>query len=69
MKCADIHQQNVNRPGSHSQISLTLQLTLPALLSTSRYSQATLQLSTVLSDSAVAFIGAPESTCSNRGAF
>ena len=64
-----IHQRNVNRSGSHTQSSLTLRATSPVLLSTSRCSQTPLELSKVLSDSARAFSGAPESTCSYGGAF
>jgi len=64
-----LHQQNVNRSRSNTQSSQTLWLTLPVLLSTSKCSQTTLELSKVLSDSARAFSGAPESTCSYGGAF
>jgi len=63
------HQQNVNRSGSHMQSSQTLWATSPVLPSTSRCSQTPLELSKVLSDSARAFSGAPESTCSYGGAF
>jgi len=59
------HQQNVNRSGSDRQTSQTLPQTTPVLPSNSRCSQAPLELSKVLSDSARAFSGAPESTCSN----
>jgi hypothetical protein len=54
-----LHQQNVNRSGSHTQTSQTLRSTAPVLLSTSRCSQAPLELSKVLSDSTRAFSGAP----------
>jgi len=64
-----VHQQNVNRSGSHTQTSQSLWLPSPVLLSTSRCSQIPLELSKVLSDSARAFSGAPESTCSHGGAF
>ena len=64
-----VHQQNVNRSGSHTQTSQTPRLPSAVLLSTSRCSQAPLELSSVLSDSARAFSGASESTCSYGGAF
>jgi len=64
-----IHQQNVNRSGSHTQSSQTLRANSPVLLSTSWYSQTPLALSNVLSNSARAFSGAPESTCSYGGTF
>jgi len=64
-----VHQQNVNRSGSHMQTSQTLFLPSPVLLCTSRCTQAPLELCKVLSDSARAFSGAPESTCSYGGAF
>jgi len=57
-----LHQQNVNRSGSHTQTSQILRLTSPVLPITARCSQALLELSKVLSDSARAFSGAPEST-------
>jgi len=63
------YQQNVNQSGSHTRSSQTLRATSPVLLSTSRCSQTPLELSRVLSDSARAFSGAPESTCSYGGAF
>ena len=63
------HQHNVNPSWSHTQSSQTLQATSPVLLSTSGCSQTPLELIKVLSDSARAFSGAPESTCSYRGAF
>jgi hypothetical protein len=63
------HQQNVNRSGSHTQTSQTLPQTSPVLPSNSRFAKAPLELSKVLSDSARAFSGAPESTCSYGGAF
>ena len=63
------HQQNVNRSGSNTQSSQTLRVTSPVLPSTSRCFQTPLELSNVLSDSARAFSGAPESTCSYGGAF
>jgi len=58
-----IHEQNVNRFGGHPKTSQTLRLTSPVLLSTSNCSQAPLELSKVLSDSARAFSGAPEGPC------
>jgi hypothetical protein len=64
-----LHQQNVNRSGSHTQTSQILRSTSPVLPSDSRCSQAPLDLSKVLSDSERAFSGAPESTCSYGGAF
>jgi len=64
-----VHQQNVNRSGSHTQTSQTFRQTSLLLPSNSRCSQAPLKLSKVLSDSARPFSGAPESTCSNGGAF
>jgi len=64
-----LHQQNVNRSGSHMQTSNTLPQTSPVLPTDSRCSQAPLELSKVLSDSARAFSGAPESTSSYGGAF
>jgi len=57
-----LHQENVIRSGSHTQSSQTLQATSPVLLSTSRRSQTHLVLSKVLSDSARAFSGAPETS-------
>jgi len=64
-----LHQQNVIRSGSDTQSSQTLRAKSPVLLSTSRRSQTPLELSKVLSDSARAFPGAAESTCSYGGAF
>jgi hypothetical protein len=64
-----LHQQNVNRLGRNTQSSQTLRATSAMLLSTSRCSQPPLELSNVLSDSARAFSGAPESTCTYGGAF
>jgi len=64
-----LHQQNVIWSGRHTQSSQTLRATSPVLLSTSRRSQTPLELSQVLSDSAGAISGAPESTCSYGGAF
>jgi len=61
------HQQNVNRAGSHTRTSQTLPQTSPVLPSNSGRSQAPLEVSKVLSDSARAFSGAPESTCSVTG--
>jgi len=63
------HQQNVNRSGSNTQSSQTLQATAPVLPNTSRCSQTPQELSNVLWDSARAFSGALESTCSYGGAF
>jgi len=67
--CKSIHQQNVIWSGSYTQSSQTLRATSPVLLCTSRCSQTPLELSKVLSDSARAFSGAPESTCSYGGEF
>jgi len=64
-----VQQQNVNWSGSHTQTSQTLPLPSPELLSTSRCSQAPLELCNVLSDSARVFSAASESTCSYGGAF
>ena len=66
---SSLHQQNVSWFGSHTQSPQTLGVTSPVLLSTSRCSQTPLELSKVLSDSARAFSGAPERTCSYGGAF
>jgi len=63
------YQQNVNRSGSHTQPSLTLQLTLHVLLSTSRCFQGPLELWKELSDSARAFSSAPKFTCRYGGEF
>jgi len=64
----NLHQQYVNRSGSHIQTSQTLRSPPPVLLNNSICSQAPLKICKVLSDSAGAFSGAPESTCSYRGA-
>jgi len=64
-----LHQQNVNWFRSNTQSSQTLWETSPVLLSTSRCSQTPLELSKVLSDSARAFWGDSESTCSYGAAF
>jgi len=53
-----MHQQNVNRSGSHIQPSQTLWSTAPVLLSASRCSEAPLELSNLLSDSTRALSGA-----------
>jgi len=63
------HQKNVNRSGNNIQPSQTLRATSPVLPSTSRCSQTPLELRNVLSDSARAFSGGPESTCRYGGAF
>jgi len=63
------HQQNVNQSGSNTQSFQSLWATSPLLPNTSRCLQTPLQLSKVLSDSARAFTGAHESTCSYGGAF
>jgi len=63
------HQQNVNRSGRHIQTFQTLRSTSPELLSSCRCSQAPLELSKVLADSARAFSGAPESTWRYGGGF
>jgi len=62
-------QQNIYPCRSHMQTSPALQLTSPVLLPTSRCSQAPLEFSKVLSDSARAFSGAPERTSSYGGGF
>ena len=67
--CVSSHQQKVIWSGSHTQCSQKLRATSPVLLSTSKCSQTHLELSKVLPDSARAFLGAPESTCSYGGAF
>ena len=64
-----VPQQNVNRSTSYTHTSQTLRLPSPVLLCTSSSSQAPLRRCKVLSDSARAFSGAPESTCSDGGAF
>jgi hypothetical protein len=64
-----IHQQYVNRSGSHTQTSQTLPSPSPVLLSTFRCYQAPLELCKVLSDSASVFSGAPESTCTDGCSF
>ena len=69
MKHWRIHQQNVNQSGSYTQTSQILRLPSPVPLSTSRCSQAPLELCKVLSDSARALSGASESTCSYGCAF
>ena len=63
------NEQNVNRSGSNTQSSQTLRATPPTLLGTSTCSQTPLELCNVLSDSARAFPGSPESTCSYGAAF
>jgi len=65
---ASSSQHDVNQSGSHKQSCQTLWATSPVLPCTSRCSQTPLELSKVLSDSARAFSGAPESTCSYGGA-
>jgi len=64
-----VYQQNVNRSGSQTQTFQTLRSTSPVLLNNSICSQAPLNISKVLSDSARAFSGVPESTYSYGGAF
>jgi len=64
-----LHQQNANWSGRDMQTCQTLRVTSPVLLSTSRCSQAPLELSDVPSDYARDFSGAPESTCCDGGAF
>jgi len=63
------HPQNVFWCGSPTQTSQTLRSPSPVLLTTSRCSEAPLELRTVLSDSARASSCAPESTGSDGGAF
>jgi len=65
----DEHQQNVNRSGSNTHTSQTLWLTSLVLLSTSRCSQAPLQLGKVFSEFARTFSGAHKRTWSDGGAF
>ena len=62
--CVFSHQQNLNQSRSHMQTSQTLWLTSPILLSNARHSQAPLELSKVLWNSARACWGAAASTCS-----
>jgi len=62
-------QQNVIQSGSYMQSSQTLWATSLVLLSTSRCFQTPLELSKMVSDSARAFSGASESSCSYGGAF
>jgi hypothetical protein len=64
-----VHQQTDNRSVRPTQTSQTLRLPSPVLLSTSKCFLAPLELCKVLSDSARAFSGAPEYTCSYGGAF
>jgi len=63
-KSKALHQQIVNWYRSSTQSSQTLWATSPVLLSTSSCSQTPLELNKVLTESAWAFSGAPESTCS-----
>jgi hypothetical protein len=63
------HQQNVNRSRSNMETSQTLRHTSMVLPSNSRFFQAPRELCKVLGDSARAFSGAPETTCSYEGAF
>jgi len=60
-KCKSIRKLYTNLPDT--QVALT------GALTTSRCSQLPLEFCKVLSDSARAFSGAPESTCSYGGAF
>jgi len=64
-----IHQQNANRFRSHMQTSHRLWAISAVLVSTARCFPAHLELSNVLTDSARAFPGASESTCSYGGTF
>src|SRR5882757_4488215 len=64
-----MHQRNVIRYGCHTQSSQTLRQPSPVLLSTSRCSQPPLELWKMLADCVRAFSRAPESTCSDEGAF
>jgi len=63
------HQQNVNLSRSLTLTCQTLQLTSPVLTTTSRWYEAPLERSKVLSDFARVFSGALQGTCSNGGAF
>jgi len=58
----ELHFADVNQFRSNMQSSLTLRVTSPVFLSTSRGSQTHLERCNVLSDSASAFSGAPKST-------
>jgi hypothetical protein len=64
-----LHQQNVNRSGRHTLTSQALRSTSPVLLSTSRCSQASLELSKVLVNSVRVCSGAAHSTYSDGGGF
>jgi len=64
-----LQQRNLTWSRSYMQTSQTLWSISSVLLSTSRCSQAPLELSKVLSYSARVFSGAPETTCTNGGAF
>jgi len=64
-----LHEENVKRSGWNRQSAQTLQVTSPVLRSDSWSSQTLQKLPTMLADSARAVSGAPESTCSNAGAF
>jgi len=64
-----LYQQNVNRSRSHRHISWTLRSTSQLVRNHSRCSQAPLEVSKVLWDSARAFSGVPKSTCSYGSAF
>lgn len=55
----DKREQNVNQLGSHEQTTQILCATLAVLLTTSGCSQASIKLSTVLLDSARAFLRDP----------
>jgi len=60
-KCKSVLKRHANLPDT--PVDLT------SVLSTSRCSQAPLELTNVLSDSASAFSSAPESSCGDGGAF
>jgi len=64
-----IHQHNVNQSRSNMHFTQTLWATSPVLPSASRCFQTPLELSKVFSDSARAFPGALESSCSYGDAF
>jgi len=64
-----LRQENVIRFGGHTQTSQTLRYPSSLLLSVSTCSQRPVKQEKVLSDCARAFSYAPESPCSDGGAF
>jgi len=63
-----LHYSNVNGSKIHTQITQTLQSTLPVLWNKSSFSQVLLDLSKMLSDCARALLSPSESTCILGGA-